>query len=86
MNIRTVRTKIGLGFSAVILLMVALCSYAYIQLRNIEAQAIELRSDSVPGLYLAGRLQATSIATYTSVQQLILEQDHSRAQQIIAYL
>jgi len=66
--------------------MVALCSYAYIQLRNIEAQAIELRSDSVPGLYLAGRLQATSIATYTSVQQLILEQDHSRAQQIIAYL
>jgi len=86
MNIRTVRAKISLGFSAVILLMIALCLYAYIQLHDIEAQAIELRSDSVPGLYLAGRLHATSISTYASVQQLILEQDRSRMRQISAYL
>jgi methyl-accepting chemotaxis protein WspA len=86
LSISTVRSKIGLGFSAVILVMVALCAYAYVQLRDIEAQAIVLRSESVPGLYLAGRLQATSISTYTSVQQLILEQDRSRMQQIMAYL
>jgi methyl-accepting chemotaxis protein WspA len=86
MNIETVRTKIGLGFTAVILLMVALCGYAYLQLRDIESQAVALRAESVPGLYLAGRLQATSISTYTSVQQLILEQDRSRMQQIMAYL
>ncbi len=86
MNIGTVRKKIVLGFSAVILLMVALCAFAYIQLRNIEAQAVELRAESVPGLYLAGRLQAVSISTYTSVQQLILERDPSRMQQIRAYL
>jgi methyl-accepting chemotaxis protein WspA len=82
----TVRRKIILGFSAVILLMVALCTFAYIQLRGIEAQAIDLRQGSVPGLYLAGRLQAVSISTYTSVQQLILERDPVRMQQIRVYL
>jgi methyl-accepting chemotaxis protein WspA len=86
MNIGTVRKKIVLGFSAVTLLMVALCAFAYIQLRDIEAQALELRKESVPGLYLTGRLQAISISTYTSVQQLTLERDPSRMQQIRAYL
>src|ERR1700722_14332729 len=86
MDIGTVRKKIVLGFSAVILLMVALCAFAYIQLRDIEGQAVELRAQSVPGLYLAGRLHAVSISTYTSVQQLILERDPSRMQQIRAYL
>jgi len=86
MNIRTVRTKIILGFSAVILLMIALCAFAYIQLRGIEAQSVALRAESVPGLYLAGRLQAVSISTYTSVQQLILERDPTKMQQIRTYL
>ncbi len=86
MKIGTVRAKIVLGFSAVILLMVALCAFAYIQLREIEAQAVALHAESVPGLYLAGRLQSASISTYTSVQQLILERDPARMQQIRAYL
>jgi methyl-accepting chemotaxis protein WspA len=86
MNIGTVRKKIVLGFSAVILLMVGLCAFAYIQLRAIEAQAVDFRAESVPGLYLAGRLRAASISTYASVQQLILERDPSRMQQIRAYL
>src|ERR1700722_9741237 len=86
MDIGTVRKKIVLGFSAVILLMVALCAFAYIQLRNIEAQAVQSRNESIPGLYLTGRLHAVSISTYTSVQQLILERDPSRMQQIRAYL
>ena len=86
MDIGTVRKKIVLGFSAVILLMVALCAFAYIQLRNIEAQAVQSRNESIPGLYLTGRLHAASISTYTSVQQLILERDPSRMQQIRAYL
>jgi methyl-accepting chemotaxis protein WspA len=86
MNIGTVRKKIVLGFSAVILLMVVLCAFAYIQLRDIEGQAVELRAESVPGLYLSGRLHAVSISTYASVQQLILERDPSRMQQIRAYL
>jgi methyl-accepting chemotaxis protein WspA len=86
MKIGTVRSKIVLGFSAVILLMVALCAFAYIQLNEIEAQAVALHAESVPGLYLSGKLHAASIATYTSVQQLILEHDTARMQQIRVYL
>jgi len=86
MNIGTVRGKIVVAFSAVILLIVALCAFAYLQLRGIEAQAAVLSAESVPGLYLSGRLQTTSVVTYTSVQQLILEADLERRRQIMAYL
>src|SRR5580704_4806286 len=57
MNNGTVRKRIILGFSAVILLMAGLCVFAYIQLRGIASQATALHGDSVPGLYLIGRLQ-----------------------------
>jgi CHASE3 domain sensor protein len=52
MNAGTVRKRVILGFSAVILLMIALCAFAYAELRGIEAQATFLRQDSIPGLYL----------------------------------
>lgn len=86
MNAGTMRKRVILGFSAVILLMVALCTFAYVQLRGIEAQAIALRNESVPGLYLVGRLHAVSISTYTSVQQHILERDPARMEQILSYI
>ena len=86
MNIGTVRRKIVTAFSAVILLIVALCAFAYVQLRGIEAQAVVLSAESLPGLYLSGQLQTTSVVTYTSVQQLILEADLERRRQIMAYL
>ena len=85
-NNGTVRKRIILGFSAVILLMVGLCVFAYVQLQGIEAQASALRAESVPGLDLVGRLHSVSISTYTSVQQLILEKDPARMQQILAYI
>lgn len=66
MNIGTVRRKIVPGISAVILLIVALCAFAYMQLRAIEGQALELRAESVPGMYLAGELYAVSVSTFTS--------------------
>jgi methyl-accepting chemotaxis protein WspA len=86
MNNGTVRKRIILGFSGVILLMVGLCIFAYTQLVGIEAQATALRAESVPGLDLVGRLHSVSISTYTSVQQLILERDPARIQQILAYI
>jgi len=85
-NIGSVRKKIVLGFSAVTLLMVALCAFAYIQLHDIEAQAAELRGESVPALHLAGKIHATSVSTYAAVQQLILERDPAKMQQIRTYL
>jgi methyl-accepting chemotaxis protein WspA len=86
MNNGTVRKRIILGFSAVILLMVGLCIFAYAQLSGIEAQATGVRAESVPGLDLVGRLHSVSISTYTSVQQLVLERDPARIQQILAYI
>ena len=86
MNAGTMRMRVVLGFSAVILLTVALCVFAYVQLRGIEAQATALRTKSVPALYIVGRLHAVSISTYTSVQQHILERDPARMQQIMSYI
>lgn len=82
MNIGSVRSRIVLGFSAVILLMIALCVFAYIQLRGIDAQAVSLRADSVPGLHIIGKVQVLSIATYSTVQRHILERDSPRMEQI----
>jgi methyl-accepting chemotaxis protein WspA len=82
----TVRQRIVLGFSAVILLMAALCAFAYLQLRGIKTQATLMREDSLPGLYLVGKLHSVSISTYTSVQQKILERDPARMQQIAAFI
>jgi methyl-accepting chemotaxis protein WspA len=82
MNIESVRSRIVLGFSAVILLMVALCTFAYIQLRNIEARAVSIHEDSVPGVYIIGRVQALSISIYSAVEKHILERNSSRMEQI----
>src|ERR1700688_5308352 len=81
----TVRQRIVLGFSSVILLMAASSAFAYLQLRAIKTQETVLREDSAD-LYLVGRLHAVSISTYTSVQQKVLERDPERMQQIAAYI
>jgi methyl-accepting chemotaxis protein WspA len=71
MNAGTMRKRVVLGFSAVILLMIVLCVFAYVELRGIEAQAVAMRNESVPGLYIVGRLHSVSISTYTSVQEIM---------------
>src|SRR5712692_5772677 len=86
MNVWTVRKRIVIGFSAVILLMAALCGFAYVQLRGIGAQAHAFRNDWVPGLYLVGRLQFVLITTHISLQQQVLERDPVKMRQITAYL
>ena len=86
MNAGTVRKRVILGFSAVILLMVALCVFAYVELRGIDTETASLRIDSIPGLYLIGRLNAVSISAYAAVQQHVLERDPARMRQIAAYI
>ena len=83
MNAGTVRKRVVLGFSAVILLMIALCAFAYVELRGIETQTASLRIDSIPGLYIIGRLNAVSISAHGSLQQHVLERDPARMQQIL---
>jgi methyl-accepting chemotaxis protein WspA len=82
----TVRRRIVLSFSSVILLMIGLCVFAFIELNGIAAQAVALGKDSVPGVYLSCRLQAVSIESNSAVQQHILERDPEKMQQISSYV
>jgi methyl-accepting chemotaxis protein WspA len=77
----TVRQRIVLGFSSVILLMAALCAFAYLQLRGIATQTTALQDDSLPGLYIIGRLDSVSVETYTSIEQYLLQSDRGAMQQ-----
>jgi methyl-accepting chemotaxis protein WspA len=78
MNFATVRARLVMGLSAIILLMVALCLFAYVQLHRIEAQAVSLSVDSVPGLSVIGRLEVASITENASFEQHAIEQDPAR--------
>ena len=80
----TVRQRIIMGFSAVILVMIALGTFAYLRLRGIAEQAAGLDGDSIPGLYIVGKLQAASVEAYSTTQQHVLEQDPAKMQQILA--
>ena len=84
--VSTVRRKIILGFSAVTFLMVALCAFAYLHLRDIQDQATAQAVDSVPGLYLAGRLHAITASTHIDAQRLTFETDPKRRERIMADL
>jgi methyl-accepting chemotaxis protein WspA len=85
-KIWTVRQRIIIGFSAVMAIMMGLTTFAYVRLRDIEAQATVLRSDLIPGLYIIGRLKAVSIETYTATQQHILEEDPAKDEQIMSFI
>jgi methyl-accepting chemotaxis protein WspA len=80
----TVRQRIVIGFSSVILLMTALCGFAYLQMRGIATQTVSLHDDSLPGLYIVGRLDSVSIETYASLEQSILQSDTAGTQQTMA--
>jgi methyl-accepting chemotaxis protein WspA len=84
MNKATIQQRIGLGFSPVILLMAALCAFAYLQLRDIGTQSTALRVDSIPGLYLASRLHAATLSTYTSTEQHVQEREGAKMQHLLS--
>lgn len=71
----TVRSRIILGFSSVILLMAALCAFAWMELRGIAEQVAALNSDSLPGLFVAGRLNTVTAESYASLEQCLFELD-----------
>ena len=80
----TVKRRTILGFSAVVAIMIVLSFVAYERLAAIQQQATDLRREWVPGLYLAGRLDAVSIQAHMSVHQHVLELDPGRMRQVWA--
>jgi len=79
----TIRQRIVIGFLAVIVLILGLCTFAFLQLRGIRTQATLMSADSIPGLYLIGKLDIVSIESFTSAEQLILEGDAGKRRQLI---
>jgi len=80
----TVRSRIVFGFSSVILLMAALCAFAWMELRGIAGQVAALDNDSLPGLSVAGRLNAVTAESYASVEQCLFEMDATALAQCAA--
>jgi methyl-accepting chemotaxis protein WspA len=80
----TVNQRIILCFSAIVAMMVALSVFAYVRLGSIENQTATLHRDSIPSLYIVGKLAAVSTETYSGVQRHLLENDPAKMQAIMA--
>ncbi|HVW08431.1 MAG TPA: methyl-accepting chemotaxis protein [Bryobacteraceae bacterium] len=80
----TVRSRIVLGFSSVILLMAALCAFAWMELHGIAGQVDALNTDSLPGLSVAGRLNTASAESYASLEQCLFASDAATVAQCVA--
>ena len=80
MTFSTVRARLFIGFSAVILLMVTLCVFAYTELYQIRSQAIALTADSVPGLTIIGKLDSASISAQAAFGVHAGDQSYSKLQ------
>ncbi len=86
MNLATVRSRLILGLSAVIAIMMGLCILAYAQLHRIQIQATGLSIDSIPGLSVIGRLYVAAVSAQASLEQHVTERDPARLQEISAEL
>lgn len=77
----TVKRRVIVGFSAVMVIMIVLSLFSYERLAAIETLTTELRRDSVPSLHLAGKLHGVTIQGHASVRQHVAEADAERMQQ-----
>ncbi len=73
-----VRTRIVLGFAAVILMMVALTSLSYSNLNHIKHETLGLTGDSVQGTWLVSRIQAIALQDYALAKGYLLSQDQQQ--------
>jgi len=66
------------------IITVVLSLFAYERLAAIETLTTDLRRDSVPSLYLAGRLHAVSIQGHASVRHHVVTLDAEKMTQSLA--
>ena len=71
----TVQKVVSLGFAAIILLSMALCSYSIYRLIDLQAQSAELENNHVPGLYLTGEILRNSLRNDNSALKLLSTTD-----------
>ena len=78
----SVKQRIILGFSAVILIMIALSVVSWIYLNEIKRQAISITSDSWPGLYLSSQIESLSRATLAAFKEYSLTTTGEQKRQV----
>jgi methyl-accepting chemotaxis protein WspA len=67
----TLGKRIVLSFGALFVLMLVMAAVSYTRLRSIDDEAVSLGRDSVPGLYLATSLRASTNESYLTLERAI---------------
>jgi methyl-accepting chemotaxis protein WspA len=80
----SVKQRIILGFSAVILIMIALMVVSWTHLNEIKGQAVSITSDTWPGVYLSSQIESFSRATFASFEKYVLATNGEEKRQIEA--
>src|SRR5687767_13697893 len=84
MNKWTVKQRIIAGFSAVILIMIALTLVSMFYLNEIKQDIVRVTSDTWPGLYFSSQIQGHSRLMLTSVDEYFLITDEEARRQVDA--
>ncbi|MEI6350407.1 MAG: methyl-accepting chemotaxis protein [Verrucomicrobiota bacterium] len=71
----TIQKLVGAGFAFVIALSVVICGFSIYRLANIQSQALDLKENHVPALYLIGQFQHHAEQSAASVEQLLYPGD-----------
>ena len=67
----TLGKRIVLSFGALFVLMLVMAAVSYTRLRSIDDEAVSIGRDSVPGLYLATSLRASTNESYLTLERAI---------------
>jgi methyl-accepting chemotaxis protein WspA len=67
----TLRHRIQASFAVVIAIMLAMVIASYARLQTIEVSEIEVRTDSVPGVFYGSTIRSAWVDSYIYTQQLI---------------
>lgn len=71
MNNISIRQRIVLGFALIVAAMLVMGGIAFVRLKHIQDEETLLRSDSIPGLYVAGQMEAAWHSYYTALHGLV---------------
>ncbi len=86
MNSWTVGKRIIIGFAAVIVVVVALGSFAYYRLANIKHEAEGIAKVSLPGLVVISEVQSLALQNYTATLRYILADSEAESSKELAVI
>src|ERR1700761_1450695 len=74
------------GFSAAILITMALGVLAYRQMRIIRATAIRIARDTMPSIYLSGQLQSITLLRYSLLTDYVDRADETEGAALVGQI